>query len=104
MTILNTCEAFGIPPSEAWAEIYERNPAGWVEELLEKRAYKEAYRAVQRDPVGKHRSDDHWTSLVEEIEAELAHEKLKERRGDSAAGVAGVGATDDDHPVGVGND
>lgn len=43
------CQAFpGMPPSVARAELYETNPHGYIQRMLEYRNYAEVKRAVER--------------------------------------------------------
>ena len=62
-------------PSELFAE-QQRLPVGFLEQLLEYRAYASAYHANEADPKG-------WTSspmrtLAQEIEAALVEEGLQD--------------------------
>lgn len=78
--MLNVCETFGCTPSEAWAELYERNPAGWVTALMGIRSFRMAHEQLKRDPEQKHVDPGVWHERVLTAESELAARELKRRR------------------------
>ncbi len=75
--MLNVCQQFHLSPSEAWLEIYERNPAGWVGSLLEVHQFRQAWQELKRDPEQKHLTLNRWHDQVQDIEAELAMAKQR---------------------------
>lgn len=71
------CEEFpGRLPSEMWAEKL-RLPEGLLEEIIESRAYRRAYRANQVDPERWQTSPMRIAAM--ELEHELAQEVIDRR-------------------------
>lgn len=75
------CEVFGALPSEILREI-DRAPVGLLDEIVEARAYMQAYASVQAQdaPRGMTPPTPPMERLVRQIDAELAQEALDGRR------------------------
>lgn len=87
LLVLNTAQAFNLSPSEAWAEIYERNPAGWVQELLSIEHFRTTWAAMRRETAQA--NNEQWLPPgVEELrdrvldaEATIAQLAARQREG-----------------------
>lgn len=71
------CDAFNVLPSQVLHEV-SIAPVGLLDEIVEARAYIQAYAAVQMKdaPKGSTPPTPPMERLVREIDAELAHEEL----------------------------
>ena len=67
--ISRVCEEFGCTPSQAWRELHDANPAGWVGQIIEARAYAATRRYVEttKDDID---DSDPLVQMVFEFEAE----------------------------------
>lgn len=75
------CEEFHCLPSEAYRE-WRRVPAGFLEEILEGRAYRAAKRVYDRAATAADVPDDPMIDLVKAIEFELQRADGEQAAGD----------------------
>ena len=80
MFVLNVALTFGLSPSEAWREIFDRNPHNWLSDLMKVHNFRSAWMDIQRDPERKHGKDTDWHQLVQETEMDLVEQVYAERQ------------------------